>query len=209
MSSEVLYRLIATGLFLLMAVIGFSFRIKAKKAGDNTQWKDEGDFIMIALRLFGFGTWIVLLLSLALPGLLPWSRFKLSFTGHLAGALVLVCAIGLIHWLFRAIGTNITDTVGIKENHQLVQSGPYRLIRHPLYTASILIFTGFGLLLSNWLIPLLGIITFALIVIRLPREEQNLINHFGESYRSYMKSTPRFFPKLLGKHQARGLSKNQ
>lgn len=200
MTNELLHRLIAAALFLLMAAIGFSFRIKAKKAGDNTQWKDEGGFMMVALRVFGFGTWIVLLLSLALPGLLYWSRFRLSLTGHMAGALVLVFAIGLIQWLFRAIGPNITDTVGIKENHKLIQSGPYRLVRHPLYTASILIFTGFGLLLSNWLIPLLGIITFALIVIRLPKEEQNLISHFGEAYRKYMKSTPRFFPRLFSKH---------
>lgn len=196
MNIEELYRLSASVLFLSMAIIGFNFRFKAKKAGDDTSWSEEGSFIMVALRLFGFGTWLVIIMDIISPGLFGWSSFELSFSLHLLGAVILITAQFLIHWLFRSIGKNITDTVGIKTGHELVQSGPYRYIRHPLYTASIMIFTGYGLLLANWLIPVLGSLTFVLLLIRLPREEENLINHFGEAYKAYMKMTPRFFPKL-------------
>ncbi|MCE7991018.1 MAG: isoprenylcysteine carboxylmethyltransferase family protein [Roseivirga sp.] len=193
---EELYRLIAAVLFLTMALIGFNFRFKAKKAGDNTTWNEEGSFIMITLRLFGFGTWLVVIMDIVNPEFFGWSSIELSFGLHILGAVILAISLLLIHSLFRAIGKNITDTVGIKEGHELVQSGPYRYIRHPLYTASIMIFTGYGLLLSNWLIPVLGSLTFALLLVRLPKEEENLINHFGEAYKVYMKMTPRFFPKL-------------
>ena len=196
MDRLLLFRIIAASVFVLMAITGFSFRVKARQKGDNTSWKEEGTLIMVGLRLAGFGTWLLLITAISFPSMIPWSFFSLPFWLHWVGLALLLSATCLLFFLFRAIGKNITDTVGIKQDHELITSGPYHYIRHPLYSASILVFIGFGLLLGNWLIPLTGTITFAILLVRLAKEEANLIETFGDRYRQYMESTPRFFPRL-------------
>lgn len=196
MDHSVLFRIIAASAFVLMAITGFSFRVKARQAGDDTSWKEEGAFIMIGLRLAGFGTWLLLVTAIGFPSLLSWSFVSIPFWFHWMGLGLLLCATCLLLFLFRAIGKNITDTVGIKKDHELITTGPYRYIRHPLYSASVLVFFGFGLLLGNWLIPATGSLAFVIILMRLAQEEANLIETFGDRYQQYMENTPRFFPKL-------------
>ncbi len=103
-----------------------------------------------------------------------------------------------IYWLFSSIGSGITPTSATRTRHILVTSGPYRWVRHPLYTLACSLFIAFGLIADNWFIPLLGILAFIAMVIRTPKEEANLIEKFGDEYREYMKHTGRFFPKLGG-----------
>ena len=196
MDHDLPFRIIAASVFVLMAIIGFSFRVKARQAGDNTSWKEEGTFIMIGLRLAGFGTWLLLITAISFPPVLSWSFVSIPSWLHWTGLIMLLCATCLLFFLFRAIGKNITDTVGIKQGHEFITSGPYRYIRHPLYSASILVFIGFGLLLGNWLIPVTGSLTFLIILVRLAKEEANLVETFGDRYRQYMENTPRFFPRL-------------
>jgi protein-S-isoprenylcysteine O-methyltransferase Ste14 len=57
-------------------------------------------------------------------------------------------------------------------------------------------FVSFGMIVDNWFIVALGMLTFILMAIRTPREEANLIEKFGNEYREYMKRTGRFFPKV-------------
>jgi Mn-dependent DtxR family transcriptional regulator len=121
--------------------------------------------------------------------------------GALVGVVIgVLCAVG-IYWLFSNIGTGITLTSATRKEHRLVTHGPYRWIRHPLYTFGSALFISLGMIADNWFIGLLGLLAFIPVAIRTPKEEANLIEKFGDEYREYMKHTGRFFPKLGVAHE--------
>ena len=91
---------------------------------------------------------------------------------------------------------NITDTVVTRRDHTLITDGPYRWIRHPLYTFGSLFFISLSLVTGIWLIPLLVIPTFAILIQRTSIEERALQERFGDEYLRYSKRTGRFFPRF-------------
>ena len=78
----------------------------------------------------------------------------------------------------------------------MITTGPYRWIRHPLYTSVALATVANGLVAANWFIFITGSLAFALLVIRCRTEEENLIARFGDAYRAYAVETGRFLPCL-------------
>ncbi|HEY9525701.1 MAG TPA: isoprenylcysteine carboxylmethyltransferase family protein, partial [Anaerolineales bacterium] len=80
----------------------------------------------------------------------------------------------------------------------LITSGPYRTIRHPIYTAFILILGSTLFISSNWLIGLCWAgMTILEVISRIGFEESLMLEFFGEQYREYMKKTGRLFPKVI------------
>ena len=63
---------------------------------------------------------------------------------------MLLAASGLFVWTFRSLGKNLTDTVVTRRQHTLVQHGPYRWIRHPLYSSAALLIAALSLIAANW-----------------------------------------------------------
>jgi protein-S-isoprenylcysteine O-methyltransferase Ste14 len=75
--------------------------------------------------------------------------------------------------------------------------GPYRWMRHPMYTALFLLGVGFLLLTSNWAVGVPLIIALPILVaVRVGNEEALMIEQFGDEYRAYMQQTGRFLPRL-------------
>jgi protein-S-isoprenylcysteine O-methyltransferase len=93
------------------------------------------------------------------------------------------------------LGHFFTVDVAIAHQHQLIDSGPYRFVRHPAYTGALVAFLGFGLCLGNWLsiLCLVGPITAAFLW-RIRVEEGALIDALGDDYRAYMRRTARLLP---------------
>ena len=116
---------------------------------------------------------------------------------RLLGIIPAIGHVALLTWAHRALGDNFSTSLHIGREHQLVTSGPYRWIRHPLYVAGLLAFVAWGLLSANALIGALGI-GFGLFImfVRTPREERMLEDTFGATYRDYMARTGRFLPRL-------------
>ncbi|MHC4629738.1 MAG: protein-S-isoprenylcysteine O-methyltransferase [Planctomycetota bacterium] len=121
-----------------------------------------------------------------LPGLLGWVG-----TAVFAGALLLL-------WRSHAdLGRNWSATLKVREGHTLVTAGVYRYLRHPMYAAHWLWAIAQALLIENWLAGLALLVTFLpLCLIRIPREEQMMLENFGEQYRQYMNRTGRLIPRL-------------
>jgi len=93
------------------------------------------------------------------------------------------------------LGRNWLPTLQTREEHTLVTQGVFRLIRHPMYTAHVLWGIAQILLLHNWIAgPSMLIFSLPVYVYRIPREEQMMLNQFGEKYREYMDRTGRIFP---------------
>jgi protein-S-isoprenylcysteine O-methyltransferase Ste14 len=81
----------------------------------------------------------------------------------------------------------------------LITHGVYRTIRHPMYASGSLLSLAQALLLQNWVAGPAGVVAFLpLYFVRVPREEQMMLDHFGDDYRSYAAQTGRIVPRLCG-----------
>ena len=104
-------------------------------------------------------------------------------------------------WLFvlahRDLGKNWSMVLEIKEGHNLVKSGIYAKIRHPMYAHFWIWVIAQGFLLANGLVLVFGIIAWGLLYfLRVPKEEEMMIAEFGDEYREYMRVTGRVIPKF-------------
>ena len=124
-----------------------------------------------------------------------------DYPAHL-WAIVLGAAIFcLAMWVFRRthkqLGRNWSITLEIRQKHELISSGPYALVRHPMYTSFMLMGLAQAFLLSNWVAGLAGLIGFAvLFFLRVDKEERMMMDVFGPEYRAYMDRTKRIIPYL-------------
>lgn len=108
---------------------------------------------------------------------------------------VLLCIGIIIHGWSRYVRHEMAASWAMSEEHRLVTTGPYSRVRHPSYTSYFLSFIGLCFLLPSLisLILLVGFWGYHRIAVI---EEDHLLQHFGGSYREYMKRTGRFFPGL-------------
>jgi protein-S-isoprenylcysteine O-methyltransferase Ste14 len=151
-------------------------------------------FLLLGISLIG-------ILSYSLdPRLMKWSLLSLPFWMRWFGFFVGLFALLLFFWVLRSLGRNFSTTLTINKAQTLVTRGPYQWVRHPMYTSFVFLWTGFLLLSSSWFIGLTGILGFIwAIVIRTPKEEQMMINRFGDEYVAYMQRTGRYLPRWSGK----------
>ena len=100
-------------------------------------------------------------------------------------------------WSVRTLGRYFKVTVTVQEGHRVVDTGPYRVLRHPSYTGMLVSLLGMGIALDSWasvavafLLPLTGILR------RIGEEEQVLRRELGEPYRDYSRRTSRLVPGI-------------
>ena len=196
--NENIFRILAA--LILFTGIGISsyFRRKAdRESGEKISRKADGTIFMNLIRIGGLMLWLSPLVYLINPAWMAWSKIGLpEWVRWLRVGLGIVAIVG-IYWLFSSIGSGITPTSATRKQHQLVTSGPYRWIRHPLYTFGSSLFIAFGMIADNWFVALLGVLAFIAMASRTPKEEANLIEKFGDEYLEYMQRTGRYLPKLL------------
>ncbi|HEX3502651.1 MAG TPA: protein-S-isoprenylcysteine O-methyltransferase [Xanthobacteraceae bacterium] len=102
-------------------------------------------------------------------------------------------------WLFyrthHDLGKNWSVSLDLRERHTLVTSGVYAHVRHPMYSAFWLMALAQALLLPNWIAGLSGFVGFGILFFgRVGREEEMMMQGFGEEYRTYMAHTARVVP---------------
>ena len=153
---------------------------------------------IIALRSSGLALLLSVMAYLLNPRWMKWSSLRLPAWLRWSGAGLGAACLPLSYWVFSTIGKNITPTVETRENYELVTNGPYRWVRHPLYSVGTSFFISLSVLAANWLMGLASLLVLAMLLVRLPKEEAKLIERFGNEYREYMKRTGRFFPRLKG-----------
>lgn len=197
MRDETVFRLIFIALFLSGTSISIFYRWRAQQSSkDEITYREEGPLVMYVLRLLGLGLWVAVIGYMINPGWMQWASISLPVWFRWAAVGLAGIAWGLILWMFRSLGNNVTPTVITRQEHSLVMSGPYRWIRHPLYTFATLFYASLGLMAANWFIPLMALVIFVMLALRTPKEEDNLIERFGEEYQRYMQRTGRFLPRL-------------
>ena len=195
MSSESYFRA-TLGMIILLTVLVTGFhRYKAAQSGEKISRKEEGYLFAIVLRLTGLLLFIATFAYLIAPASVQWAMVSIPVQLRWVGAIAGHFSSVLMYWTLNSLGKNLTDTVVIRTNATLVTHGPYRWVRHPFYVTTALVMISVTLLTANWLIGLGCIVVLSMLAIRTPKEEQVLIERFGQQYLNYMKVTGRFFPR--------------
>ncbi|HZP67657.1 MAG TPA: isoprenylcysteine carboxylmethyltransferase family protein [Rudaea sp.] len=113
------------------------------------------------------------------------------------GALILAAGLSVAVWARAVLGRNWSGTVTLKQDHELVRAGPYRWVRHPIYTGLLLGVFGTAVAIGEWRgVAAMLLATFALWRKSLI-EERWLIEAFGESYLQYRREVAALIPYLL------------
>lgn len=100
-------------------------------------------------------------------------------------------------WARVQLGSNWSAVVQLKHGHELIVRGPYRVVRHPIYTGILLLFVGTALMIGDWRgVLAVGIVTPSLWV-KSKQEERWLVEHFADAYRHYQRRTKALIPYVL------------
>ena len=121
------------------------------------------------------------------PDWLRWVGFLISLAGVL-----------YFYMVHQQLGDNWSPVLEIRPKHELIITGLYKYIMHPMYSSMTLGLIGMTLLGANWLIFLVvSLATFLLFVVRIPDEEQLMIDQFGKQYQDYRRRTKRLIPYIF------------
>jgi len=147
----------------------------------------------IAMTVYALGAavWLfqthwILWVSLPLPDYLRW-----------CGAPTMALGAALHLWGARHLGANFTETIETRTFHELVTTGPYRWVRHPLYLGDMIETLGVALLSANVVVVAGATAFWWVVVLRTPREEALLAEALGAPYLAYQSRTGRFLPRFL------------
>src|SRR6267143_752799 len=150
------------------------------------------------LRVFIFLIAIVLLSTTRIPlprlYLQPWPDGLWPFW---LGAAVTIAGLLFAVWAREHLGRNWSRSVTIKQGHELITTGPYAVVRHPIYTGILTGFLGMAIAISQVRGFIVFVLFFLAFWIKLRMEEQWMRSQFGEAYTSYAHQTAALVPYLL------------
>ena len=195
-----MFRWLALAVLLASLTISAVRRWQARRSGGVISRSQESraliaSRVFVALPLFG-GAFAYLLN----PEWMAWAQLSVPSWVRWTGVALGVLVVPSLYWVLTTLGSNVSETVLTKAQHQLVTTGPYRRVRHPLYTTAVALFLSIALMAANWFMLLWALVAVAgLHLVVIPREEANLVAAFGESYRRYRRQTGALLPRLTGR----------
>ncbi|MEM9516505.1 MAG: isoprenylcysteine carboxylmethyltransferase family protein [Actinomycetota bacterium] len=189
--------LIIVSLTVLVRLV--AHRVAGGIARDQSDGMEQegGVVVAVAARLVflvgGLGSIVVWLVAddivpgqLELPGWVPW-----------VGLVIAELGFALLMWVHIALGVHFSGTLHIRDDHSLIQDGPYTIVRHPMYTSFLMIFAGLALLTGNVVVALAFFGSQAWVLgVRLGAEEAQLAERFGDQWASYSNRTGALTPRL-------------
>lgn len=149
--------------------------------------------------------WLPLLVAIVL--ILPSHWFAGTWLGArlypaqlllaVLGAVFTMAGVAFACWARFVLGRNWSSVVQVKQDHELIQRGPYRVVRHPIYSGLLLAFVGTALAIGEWR----GVFTVAIVAVsfwfKLRLEERWMRESFGAAYEGYMLRVKALIPGLL------------
>jgi protein-S-isoprenylcysteine O-methyltransferase Ste14 len=176
-------------------VIRYPFERRAKRVRSLKRSRPTSEKVGLFAATLGLA---VLPAAYVATGVPQVTDYEPSVAAIPIGALVYASALWIFRLSHKTLGKNWSISLDIREKHRLITSGPYHLIRHPMYTSFLLMAVGQAFLLPNWLVALAGFLGVALLIsLRLEKEESMMIEVFDNDYRSYMRRTKRIIPYIF------------
>ena len=198
MANDQLFRWFFIAIFVGILSISGYFRYKARQSGEAIPRAREGKLVVLTRLLFAAPLYLPIFAYMLNPGWIAWSAFSLPTWLRWLGASIGLATLPLLYWVFRSIGSNISETTLTKEKHILVSHGPYRWVRHPLYSGATIGLVSLGMLAANWfMLAMACVAVVGIAVLVIPREEAELLRKFGNEYQEYMQRTGRFAPRFF------------
>lgn len=155
------------------------------------QSRDQG-----SLRLLVFVAWSSTVMAIY-AGVIRWLPLPEALITPAAwlGVTMLVAGLLLRAWSIRVLARFFTVNVAIRDDHELIRSGPYAMLRHPSYTGALMCFYGAGLALGSWAsLFLLTVPPTLAFLYRIRIEESVLSLAFPKEYPEYARTTKRLVP---------------
>ena len=163
-----------------------------RKRKENIVYSGDKGSIWFLIILIGVGYFLSLSIGTTRIGrIYHWDMFFV-----IGAILVLVGLIIRINSILT-LKQHFTYTVTKIENHELIEAGLYKNIRHPGYLGQLFIFIGISTSLSNWLSVLFMIIPVLIgFIYRIRVEERFMVEQMGDKYQDYQKRTKRLIPMI-------------
>jgi protein-S-isoprenylcysteine O-methyltransferase Ste14 len=158
--------------------------------GARTRRQDRGSFLLIYA---GVVAYFIIAFSFANS-----SVAKLPSSVYYLGIFIMVLGIVIRQWAIAVLGRFFSRTVAVQEKQAIIETGPYRYVRHPSYAGALIFFVGFGLALQSWGAVIALVPIFAVVYgYRMYIEEKLLIAVLSEPYVSYSHRTKRLIPYVF------------
>ena len=138
-------------------------------------------FSFLIAQLWVIGSFIYIVK----PASMAWTRLPVPSWMRWFGVIVTVSGMTLEFSTQMFLGRNYSTTLHVGEKQSLVTTGPYRYIRHPMYTALFSVGIGMGLTSTNWYFAIPFVATGIVVMFRTRREEKAMIERFGDEYIEY------------------------
>jgi protein-S-isoprenylcysteine O-methyltransferase Ste14 len=185
---------------LVLLLLGVTFLIsglyrRRTKTREFVKAQEDG-WLGLHLRLAALAPLVlVVLLDIFAPPWIEWSKLNLPNWLRIIGLTLALVSVVWLWWVFYTLGNNISDTLSTTESQELITTGPYSWIRHPLYAGGLLCLFAFGLAFEDWVILVYALAGFLIFRFRvIPTEEEHLVATFGEDYVSYQRRTGSILP---------------
>ena len=183
-------------IFAFVAHRGYYVKTQSKPE-DATLKKREESIVSKIASILGLLGFFLILVYVINPTWLKWASLSFPIWLRWAGVVIALLGFALLQWSQVTLSNSWSDTPRMMKEQTLITSGPYHSIRHPIYTAFILILGSTLFISSNWLI---GVCWAGMTILetasRIRFEESLMVEYFGDQYREYMKQTGRLFPKV-------------
>ena len=184
---------------ILLFVMIVSRKYHEKKAGKPVSLKGTPVLESILMILWGLAAGVIPLIYIFSEWLIFADyAFDIHWILKLTGVFIFVLSIWLLHQSHIDLGKMWSVKVEPEINNELIVTGVYKRMRHPMYSAHLLWGIGQLLIFPNYIAGPSALLIFLIVIkIRIPREEKALIEQFGNDYKRYISQTRCVFPKLI------------
>lgn len=187
---------VAKLIFVLLAagwyVIRFPYARRSRRTPVVRSVRGWREIALLSVSLAGLGILPLVYVATGFPHIADY-----PFRAVLAsmGLLVAIASLTMFRLTHKALGRNWSVSLDVRESHKLISGGIYRQVRHPMYTAFWLWAVAQALLLPNWFAGCAGLVGFGILFFgRIAKEEELMLESFGDDYRNYMSRTRRVIP---------------
>ena len=171
----------------------FLLRAFSRRAPESGAERDRRSQLGIAIQSIGIGFAGLGSVRLTVAALAPSSIAATAVVLLLMGG-----AIGLFAASSRELGRNWSLVARTRTDHELVRTGPYSSVRHPIYLGLLLFLLALAVALGHWAQLLIALpVFFVGTAIRMRIEDNLLEQSFGDAFREYRRSTPAIFPRFV------------